>query len=274
MYVADYVLMEYGTGAIMAVPAPRRARLRRSPVAYDLPIRQVVAPPDGEAPADEAFVAHTDDEPMVNSGRFDGTHDRGRAYEQIDRLAAAPRAAATRSVNYRLRDWLLSRQRYWGCPIPIVYCDDLRHGAGARGRAARRAARRRGLPAARALAAGRRRGLGATRRCPACGGPARRETDTMDTFVDSSWYFLRYCDARNDEAPWDPRGPGASGCRSTSTSAASSTRSCTCCTRASSSRRSPTWSCSSVQEPFAAAVHAGDDPRPRRRRRCPSRAAT
>ena len=105
------------------------------------------------------------------------------------------------SVNYRLRDWLVSRQRYWGCPIPIVYCDALRHGAGARGRAAGRAARRRGLRAARAARRWRPPRTGSTRAARSCGGPARRETDTMDTFVDSSWYFLRYCDAAQRPAP-------------------------------------------------------------------------
>ena len=133
------------------------------------------------------------------------------------RRHAQPRGAGARScswldregkghaaVNYRLRDWLISRQRYWGCPIPIVYCEQLRHRAGARGRAAGGAARHRGLRAAGALAAGRRRGLGRARAARRCGGPARRETDTMDTFVDSSWYFLRYCDAANDAAAWDP----------------------------------------------------------------------
>ena len=224
MFVADYVLMEYGTGAIMARARPRPARLRLR---------------DGVRPADP---------PGGRAGRRRGARGRGvrgahrrRAADQL--RASSPAWTPSRaseaivawldregmghaSVNYRLRDWLVSRQRYWGCPIPIIYCDELRDGAGARGRPAGAAARRRGLPAQGPLAAGRRRGLG-QRQCPSCGGPARRETDTMDTFVDSSWYFLRYCDARNDEAAVGPRGAGPRGCRSTSTSAGSSTRSCT-----------------------------------------------
>ena len=108
------------------------------------------------------------------------------------------------SVNYRLRDWLVSRQRYWGCPIPIVYCERCGMVPVPERPAAGRAARHRGLHAQGPLAAGRRRGLGEHDAARSCGGPARRETDTMDTFVDSSWYFLRYCDARNDQAAWDP----------------------------------------------------------------------
>jgi leucyl-tRNA synthetase len=190
MFVADYVLMEYGTGAIMAVPAhdERDFDFAR---AFDLEIRRVIE--CGELPC-------TEDGPMVNSGRFDGLGNRD-AYEQIvDWLEEE--GLGKRSVNYRLRDWLLSRQRYWGCPIPILYCDSC------------------GmlpvpddqlpveLPDVKDYAPKGRSPLAAAEdwvrtTCPQCGGEARRETDTMDTFVDSSWYFLRYCDADNDEAPFD-----------------------------------------------------------------------
>jgi leucyl-tRNA synthetase len=190
MFVADYVLMEYGTGAIMAVPA-HDARDFEFAEAFDLPIRRVIE--CGELPC-------TDDGPMTSSGRFDGMHNR-EAYEQIvDWLESE--GLGRRSVNYRIRDWLLSRQRYWGCPIPIVYCDAC------------------GmlpvpddqlpveLPDVRDYAPKGRSPLDAAEdwvrtSCPGCGGEARRETDTMDTFVDSSWYFLRYCDPNNDEAPFD-----------------------------------------------------------------------
>jgi len=194
MFVADYVLMEYGTGAIMAVPA-HDERDHAFAVAFALPIRRVVANPAGDEQ-----LPYIGDGPMVNSGRFDGQHNRA-AYEGIvDWLAQQGIAHA--SVNFRLRDWLLSRQRYWGCPIPVVYCEGC------------------GIvpvpddqlpvelpdvedyqPKGRSPLAAAERWVATT--CPSCGGPARRETDTMDTFVDSSWYFLRYCDARNDEAPWD-----------------------------------------------------------------------
>ena len=190
MFVADYVLMEYGTGAIMAVPA-HDERDHDFAQSYGLEIRRVID--CGDLPC-------TEDGAMVNSGRFDGLHNR-EAYEQIvDWLEEDGKGR--RSVNYRLRDWLLSRQRYWGCPIPILYCDSC------------------GmlpvpddqlpveLPDVRDYAPKGRSPLAAAEdwvrtTCPRCGGEARRETDTMDTFVDSAWYFLRYCDPDNDEAPFD-----------------------------------------------------------------------
>jgi len=141
----------------------------------------------------------TEDGPMVNSGRFDGVHNREAFGQIVEWLEAEGRGHT--AVNYRLRDWLLSRQRYWGCPIPIVHCsecgevpvpDDQLPVV---------------LPDIEDYAPRGRSPLAAAEEwvrteCPSCGGEARRETDTMDTFVDSSWYFLRYCDARNDEAAW------------------------------------------------------------------------
>jgi leucyl-tRNA synthetase len=202
MFVSDYVLMEYGTGAIMAVPAHDQRDHDFARV-FDLPIRQVIAPADGsETPPDEAFVAHTADEVLVNSGQFTGmtsTEGREAIVSWLDR-----EGLGHASVSYKLRDWLVSRQRYWGCPIPIVYCercgmvpvpedelpvelpdiDDYQ-------------------PKGRSPLATAEDWVNT--RCPECGGHGRRETDTMDTFVDSSWYFMRYCDAHNDQQAWDPR---------------------------------------------------------------------
>ncbi len=203
IWVADYVLMEYGTGAIMAVPA-HDERDHQFAATYGLEVRQVVAPADGgaAAAADGAYVAHTDDEVLVNSGDFTGfTAPEGK---RAITAWLAERGLGEETIGYRLRDWLLSRQRYWGCPIPIVHCDacgmvpvpddqlpvllpeidDY-------------------LPKGRSPLAAAEEWVATT--CPSCGGPARRETDTMDTFVDSSWYFLRYADAGNDEAAWDPQ---------------------------------------------------------------------
>ncbi|MGA2929196.1 MAG: leucine--tRNA ligase, partial [Solirubrobacteraceae bacterium] len=202
MFVADYVLMEYGTGAIMAVPAhdQRDYDFAR---AYDLPIRQVVAPEGGEqAPEGEAFAAHTENEVLVNSGPFSGMNavaGRDAIIAWLDR-----EGKGHASVNYRLRDWLISRQRYWGCPIPVVHCDGCGIVAVPDDELPVR------LPEIDDYQPRGRSPLAAAEdwvnvRCPACDRPARRETDTMDTFVDSSWYFLRYCDARNDRAPWDRR---------------------------------------------------------------------
>jgi leucyl-tRNA synthetase len=190
VYVADYVLMEYGTGAIMAVPA-HDERDHAFAVKFGLPITRVIE--CGELPC-------SDDGPLVNSGRFDGMHNRQAFDAIVDWLDSE--AKGKRSVHYRLRDWLLSRQRYWGCPIPIVYCErDGMVGVPDDQLPVE-------LPEVEDYAPKGRSPLAAAEdwvntSCPKCGGPARRETDTMDTFVDSSWYFLRYCDARNDQAAWD-----------------------------------------------------------------------
>ena len=193
MWVADYVLMEYGTGAIMAVPA-HDERDHDFATTFGLPIRRVVEGGD-ELP-------YTGDGPLVNSARdFDGLHNREALERIVDWLDQQGRGH--RSINYRLRDWLLSRQRYWGCPIPVVYCE--RHGIVPVPEDQLPVL----LPDIRDYAPKGRSPLAAAEdwvntTCPTCGGPARRETDTMDTFVDSSWYFLRYCDPDNDDAAWDP----------------------------------------------------------------------
>ncbi len=210
MYVADYVLMEYGTGAIMAVPGHDERDFAFAK-AHGLPIRRVIAgatsdPPAGSSREEwergEESLPYVGDGPLVNSDpRFDGKRNREALGEIVSWLDHEGKGHA--SVNYRLRDWLISRQRYWGCPIPVVYCE------------------RCGmvpvpetelpvlLPDIEDYAPQGRSPLAAAEgwvntKCPECGGEARRETDTMDTFVDSSWYFLRYCDARNETAAWDP----------------------------------------------------------------------
>jgi leucyl-tRNA synthetase len=183
IWVADYVLMDYGTGAIMAVPA-HDERDGEFAEAFALPAIQVI----------------DEDGKLVNSDRFDGLPSDEGARAIITALAAEGRAEAT--VNYRLRDWSVSRQRYWGCPIPFIHCkscgvvpvpeEDLPVI----------------LPDIEDYAPKGRPPLAANEEymnvdCPQCGGPALRDPDTMDTFVDSSWYFLRYIDSHNDEAPFD-----------------------------------------------------------------------
>jgi leucyl-tRNA synthetase len=185
IYVADYVLMEYGTGAIMAVPA-HDERDREFAEAFDLPIREVI---------DEDGV-------LIDSGEFSGLPADEAKRKIVEWLREQRRGAP--AVSYRLRDWSFSRQRYWGCPIPIIYCDDcgvvpvpeedlpveLPEVADYRPK---------GVPPL----ASNEEWLYAA--CPNCGKQGRREADTMDTFVDSSWYFLRYVDPRNDQAPFDRR---------------------------------------------------------------------
>jgi leucyl-tRNA synthetase len=202
IFIADYVLSGYGTGAIMAVPAhdERDFAFARQ---FGLPIRRVVAAPgtEADAPMDDAYVAHAADERLVNSGEFDGMPADAGGAAIVARLAAAGRAEP--KVTYRLRDWLISRQRYWGTPIPVIYCE--RDGI---------------VPVpdsdlpVRLPETVDYKGSGSNPLdhdeaflrvdCPRCGGPARRETDTMDTFVDSSWYWFRYLSPHDDERPVDP----------------------------------------------------------------------
>ncbi len=202
IWVADYVLMEYGTGAIMAVPA-HDERDHAFAERYGLEVRQVVVAPGGdggEMPTEGAYVAHSDDEALVNSGSFDGLSSPEA--KQAITAWLAERELGEETIGYRLRDWLLSRQRYWGCPIPIVHCekcgivavpDDQLPVV---------------LPEVEDFKPKGRSPLATAEEwvhtaCPTCGGAAMRETDTMDTFVDSSWYFLRYTDSDNDKAPFD-----------------------------------------------------------------------
>jgi leucyl-tRNA synthetase len=192
VYLADYVLMTYGTGAIMAVPAEDE-RDWDFATAYGLPIVRTVQPPAGWEGG-----AYTAEGPHINSGFLDGMGTKEAIAASVAFLEEKGIGQGT--VNFRLRDWLVSRQRFWGCPIPVVYCpdhgivpvpedqlpvlapDDVEF-----------------LPTGESPLKYHEGFLRTT--CPVCGGPATRETDTMDTFVDSSWYFLRFCD------PWDTEGP-------------------------------------------------------------------
>ncbi|HLW93885.1 MAG TPA: leucine--tRNA ligase, partial [Solirubrobacteraceae bacterium] len=193
MFVADYVLMEYGTGAIMAVPGHDERDFGFA-AAFGLPLRRVIEDPaGGELP-------YTGEGALINSQeRFNGLGNLEAKRAIIDWLEDADRGRG--AVHFRLRDWLISRQRYWGCPIPVVYCEE--HGLVALPEDRLPVL----LPDVEDYAPKGRSPLAAAEdwvatSCPTCGGPARRETDTMDTFVDSSWYFLRYTDPANDEAPF------------------------------------------------------------------------
>jgi len=201
IWIANFVLAEYGTGAIMAVPAhdQRDFEFARK---YGLPIRIVVQTGDGPGSAETMTEATSNYGRLVNSGEYDG----GEAPAVITRMIrdAEKRGIGTGEVQYRLKDWGISRQRYWGTPIPIIYCEKdgvvpvpyeqlpvaLPRVTTFSGRGDSPLAQVPGF---------------VNTTCPTCGGPARRETDTMDTFVDSSWYFLRFCDPQNAELPFDPR---------------------------------------------------------------------
>jgi leucyl-tRNA synthetase len=205
MFVADYVLMEYGTGAIMAVPG-HDSRDYEFAQAFDLPVERVIEGEDPEAARDSHGLPYPGDGAMTSSGRFDGKHNR-EAYEEIVEWLRSE-GRGKQAVNYRLRDWLVSRQRYWGAPIPVVYCQ----ACGADGAPAAVPVPDEQLPVElpeiEDYAPQGKSPLAAAAdwvatECPRCGAPARRETDTMDTFVDSSWYFIRYLDPRNTAAPWD-----------------------------------------------------------------------
>ncbi|MCB1251559.1 MAG: leucine--tRNA ligase [Acidimicrobiales bacterium] len=200
LYLADYVLLGYGTGAIMAVPAEDQRDWDFAAV-HGLSIVRTIQPPDGWE--GEAF---TGDGPHINSEWLDGLDKPAAIAKAIAWLEAEGIGHGT--VNYRLRDWLVSRQRFWGCPIPVVYCDtcgvvpvpddqlpvlapdDVEF-----------------LPTGESPLRQHAGFLHTT--CPTCAGPATRETDTMDTFVDSSWYFLRFCDPTNAELPFAPEAAAA-----------------------------------------------------------------
>jgi leucyl-tRNA synthetase len=199
-YAADYVLMEYGTGAIMAVPAHDQRDLDFARE-HDAPVRVVVQPEGGDLDAETMTEAYTDEGITVNSGPYDGLTS-SRTKEQIT-ADLAEKGIAEAKVNFRLRDWLISRQRYWGAPIPIVHCascgevplpetelpvllpDDVEFQIEGDSPLERHEGFRQTV-------------------CPKCGEAARRETDTLDTFVDSSWYYLRYLSPNRDDVAWDP----------------------------------------------------------------------
>ena len=194
IYVADYVLSTYGTGAIMAVPAEDERDFAFAQI-HGLPVVRTVEPPEGFTGG-----AYSGEGRKINSGFLDGLDIAGAKRAAIDWLEAE--GIGQRSVQYRLRDWLISRQRYWGCPIPVVYCptdgvvavpeeelpillpDDVEF-----------------LPTGESPLRRNQAFLNTT--CPRCGGPATRETDTMDTFVDSSWYFLRFTNPADHTRPVD-----------------------------------------------------------------------
>ena len=197
--VGNYVLMGYGTGAVMGVPAhdQRDFEFARK---YNLPVRTVISPDGSESAGIELNGAYEDEGVLVNSGRFNGLPSEEAKEAIIAYLEE--NNWGKRQVTYRLRDWLISRQRYWGTPIPIIYCDrcgtvpvpeedlpvllpeDIELQPGGKSPLARHESFFRTV-------------------CPVCVGSARRETDTMDTFIDSSWYFMRYADAKNEKAPFD-----------------------------------------------------------------------
>lgn len=201
IWIANYVLVDYGTGAVMGSPG-HDERDWEFAHKYDLPIKQVISH-DGETyDLNEWKESYHEDGILVNSGDYNGmTSEEAR---KTITAALNERGIGEGKTNFRLRDWLISRQRYWGVPIPVVYCDTC----------GEQLVPEEELPVllpedvtfesgAVSPLATSEHFLHAT--CPNCGGPARRETDTMDTFMDSSWYFLRYTDARNDAAPFDKK---------------------------------------------------------------------
>ena len=200
VWIADYVLPDYGTGAVMGVPA-HDSRDFAFAKQYDLPITTVVVEPGHVPDAGEPSEAFTGLGELVGSAEFDGL--QGEQAKAAIIKAAEQRGVGAAKITFRLRDWLISRQRYWGCPIPVIHCDDCGvvpvpesdlpvelprdvdlSGSG-------------GSPLERATE-------WKQVSCPKCGKPATRETDTMDTFMCSSWYYLRYTDASNDTAPFSP----------------------------------------------------------------------
>jgi len=201
LWVANFALMDYGTGAVMSVPAHDRRDFAFAQT-YGLPIRVVIQNQSQSLDAATMTDAYVDNGGMVNSGAFDGRNNREAMHDIIEYLGAHGYGAGT--VNYRLRDWLISRQRYWGVPIPIIHCPDCGMVPVPAAELPVRLPENIDMkPKGKSPLAACEAFVNTT--CPSCGGAARRETDTMDTFVDSSWYFLRYCSPRHDAAAWDPQ---------------------------------------------------------------------
>ena len=200
IYIADYALMDYGTGAVMVVPAHDERDFQFAKK-YSIPVRIVITPKNHELKTEKMARAFVEEGVLVNSGKFNGMGNID-AIEEISKWMEKEKIGK-RTVNYKLRDWLISRQRYWGTPIPIVYCT----------KCGIVPVQYEDLPVKlpkpeKCKFTGQGNPLETCKefveaKCPKCKGKAKRETDTMDTFVDSSWYFLRYCSAKYDKGPFD-----------------------------------------------------------------------
>ena len=197
IFISDYVLMDYGTGAIMAVPSHDQRDFDFAK-AFDLEIIPVVDPENDKIDLNNLTEAFEAEGKLINSGKFDGMNNREAIVEITKYLEE--NGIGKKTVNYKLRDWLISRQRYWGTPIPMIHCDCC-------GWVPEKEENLPVMLPTDVEFTGKGESPLATSKtfrdttCPVCGKPAKRELDTMDTFLDSSWYFLRYCDARNkDEA--------------------------------------------------------------------------
>ncbi|MBI2670892.1 leucine--tRNA ligase [Candidatus Woesearchaeota archaeon] len=197
IFVVDYVLINYGTGSVMGVPAHDQRDFEFAKK-YDIPIRIVITPEDKLLDYKKMKEAYVEDGILINSGQFNGL----KSIEAIEKISdfIDKNNFGKRAVNYKLRDWLISRQRYWGTPIPIIYCD----------KCGIVPVPEKDLPVLlpqKVEFTGKGNPLNIESftkvKCPNCGSIARRETDTMDTFVDSSWYFLRYCSPKYDNGPFE-----------------------------------------------------------------------
>ncbi|MGB2600515.1 MAG: leucine--tRNA ligase, partial [Candidatus Omnitrophota bacterium] len=201
LWIADYVLMEYGTGAVMAVPAHDQRDFEFAKK-YDLPIEVVIDNPQEPLDAGKMTEAYEEEGVLVSSSQFDGLKNTDAMDAIADHMEIEN--IGKRAIHFKLRDWLISRQRYWGAPIPVAYCDKcgivpvpedelpvlLPEGAEFKPTGESP------LKSAKDFV---------NTKCPECGGPARREIDTMDTFVDSSWYYLRYISPRLEDKPFDTK---------------------------------------------------------------------
>ncbi len=199
IWISNYVLMEYGTGAIMAVPAHDQRDFEFAKK-YNLPVRVIIKPKDKELKLENMEIAYEEEGIMVNSDKFNGLDSKEGKEKISDYLEN--KSAGKREVQYRLKDWLISRQRYWGAPIPIIYCD----------RCGTVPVIKEDLPVLlpekiefKPTGESPLKYVGdfVETRCPKCRNLAKREQDTMDTFVDSSWYYLRYLSPKDDTKPFD-----------------------------------------------------------------------